>query len=57
MHNAGSGWVAVAGAAGPYTDWQVAGVRVGPEAAPNYCVYAYLWGTDGGLEHAWPASR
>ena len=29
-----------------YGHWQVAGVRPGPEAAPNCRVYAYLWGTE-----------
>jgi hypothetical protein len=47
MHDAGEGWV-VWPELPSYTDWQVAGARVGPEAAPNNCVYAYLWGADNG---------
>ncbi len=46
-HDAGSGWVAWPSLLGTYTRWQVAGVRPGPEAAPDCRVYAYLWGTDG----------
>ena len=47
MHDAGGGWVAWA-AQHPanYGHWQVAGVRPGPEVAPNCRVYAYLWGTE-----------
>ena len=51
MHDTGSGWVLWPELTS-YADWQVAGARMGPEAAPNSCVYAYLWGTDGDLEHA-----
>lgn len=46
MHDAGGGWVAWPEPGG-YGQWQVAGVRPGPEEAPNLCAYAYLWGTDG----------
>ncbi|MFN8466325.1 MAG: hypothetical protein U0X20_12280 [Caldilineaceae bacterium] len=47
MHDAGGGWV-VWSAQQPanYGHWQVAGVRPGPEAAPDCRVYAYLWGTE-----------
>ena len=45
-HDAGSGWVAWAAHPANYGHWQVAGVRPGPEAAPDCRVYAYLWGTE-----------
>ena len=60
-HDAGSGWVAwPRSMPANYGHWQVAGVRPGPEAAPNCRVYAYLWGTSttpGPVGTAWRASR
>ncbi|MFN8469025.1 MAG: hypothetical protein U0X20_25940, partial [Caldilineaceae bacterium] len=46
LHDAGSGWVPWPAHPSGYGHWLVAGVRPGPEAAPNCRVYAYLWGTE-----------
>ena len=47
FHDAGAGWVTWNQQhPANYGHWQVAGIRPGPEAAPNCCVYAYLWGTE-----------
>ncbi len=48
MHDAGAGWVQWPALSLNAGQWQVAGVRVGPEAAPNGRVYAYVWGKEGG---------
>ena len=48
MHDAGSGWVVWPALSLNAGQWQVAGARVGPEAAPNGRVYAYVWGKEGG---------
>ncbi|MFN8467944.1 MAG: hypothetical protein U0X20_20460 [Caldilineaceae bacterium] len=50
LHDGGSGWVRWPVHPSGYGHWQVAGVRPGPEAAPNCCVYAYLWGTEYGAD-------
>ena len=47
LHDAGAGWVAWSPQhPANYGHWQVAGVRPGPEAAPNCRAYVYLYGTD-----------
>ena len=46
LHDGGAGWVPWPAHPASYGHWQVAGVRPGPEAAPNCRVYAYLWGTE-----------
>ena len=46
FHDGGSGWVPWPAHPSGYGHWQVAGVRPGPEAAPNCRVYAYLYGTE-----------
>ena len=47
FHDAGAGWVAWSPQhPANYGHWQVAGVRPGPEAAPNCRAYVYLYGTD-----------
>ena len=40
------GWRGVPQHPANYGHWQVAGVRPGPEAAPNCRAYVYLYGTD-----------
>ncbi|MFO1130394.1 MAG: hypothetical protein U1E16_00050 [Hyphomicrobiales bacterium] len=47
FHDAGGGWVTWREQhPANYGHWQVAGVRPGPEAAPNCRAYVYLYGTD-----------
>ena len=47
FHDAGAGWVTWSEQhPANYGHWQVAGVRPGPEAAPNCRAYVYLYGTD-----------
>ena len=42
FHDAGAGWAAWAQHPANYGHWQVAGVRPGPEAAPDCRAYVYL---------------